>query len=251
MAGESGIADLPKQTGGALADFVKAAEDALGDHLRSIVLFGSAAEGRLRPTSDVNVVLVLSRFEKERGDRLRGALRSARATIRLLPMLLLESEIESAVAAFPEKFADIRRRRRVLRGADPFATLAIPREILIGRLRQVLLNLELRLRQHYVLRSLREEQSALLVAEVSGPLRASAATVLELEGAGAVAPKEALERFARSLSGGGWDETLASISSARADGILLPGTAGPLVFRILDLVQELLARAGRLDARRP
>ncbi len=41
---------------------VDAARRAFGDDLRSIVLFGSAAEGRLRATSDVNLMLVLRRF---------------------------------------------------------------------------------------------------------------------------------------------------------------------------------------------
>jgi predicted nucleotidyltransferase len=44
----------------AIDDLVRAAEQALGDDLRSVVHFGSAAEDRLRATSDVNVILVPS-----------------------------------------------------------------------------------------------------------------------------------------------------------------------------------------------
>src|SRR5882757_191316 len=59
-----------------LSDFLEAARNSFGDHLRSVTLFGSAAEGKLRPTSDVNLVIVLSAFEQTRADRLRQPLRN-------------------------------------------------------------------------------------------------------------------------------------------------------------------------------
>ena len=40
--------DLPEVVRHVLGECVTAARDALGDNLRSIVLYGSAAEGRLR-----------------------------------------------------------------------------------------------------------------------------------------------------------------------------------------------------------
>ena len=151
---------LPPEVSRVLDDFVTAARDVLADDLASIVLFGSAAEGALAATSDVNVVVVLHRFQRERVDALREPLRVAQAAIRLSPMFLLRDEIAVAAAAFAQKFADIGRRRRVLHGDDPFATMQVPRAALIARLDQVLLNLTLRLRAAYVERSLREEQLA-------------------------------------------------------------------------------------------
>src|SRR5438105_3354951 len=109
----------------ALADFVAAAKEALGDHLRAIVLYGSAAEGALRARSDVNVVLVLASFDANRIDRLRDSLRAAQVAIGLDAMLLLEREISAAAEAFAMKFDDIAHRRRILHGDDPFATLTI------------------------------------------------------------------------------------------------------------------------------
>ena len=82
-------------------------------------------------------------------------------------MILLESEIPAAAEAFAEKFSDILRRRRVLHGSDPFAGVSISREAAIGRLRQVCLNMVLRLREQYALRSLREEQAARAVADAA------------------------------------------------------------------------------------
>ena len=41
------------------------------DNVLSVTLFGSAAEGRLRLASDVNVVLVLRAFDRAEADRRR------------------------------------------------------------------------------------------------------------------------------------------------------------------------------------
>src|SRR5439155_13206272 len=115
-----------------LGEFGDRTTAAFGGDLRSAIVYGSAAEGSLRKTSDVNLLLVLAAFERERADRLREPLRLARAAIRLTVIFLLESEIESAVQAFAVTFDDILHRRRVILGADPFATLSIPRAASIG-----------------------------------------------------------------------------------------------------------------------
>ena len=138
--------ELPDPVARTLTLFVAVAENHLGASLRSIILFGSAAENRLRATSDVNVVVVvvLTVFDRSQVEGLSETLAAANAAIRLNVMWLLESEIGAAVEAFSVKSADILRRRRVLRGSDPLQALAIPRHAAIARLRQVLLNLVLR-----------------------------------------------------------------------------------------------------------
>ena len=83
---------------------------------------------------------------------------------------------------FAQKFADILRRHRVIFGEQVFANTQVPRDAEIFRLRQILLNLTLRLREAYVSRGQRPEQAARALADTWGPLRATAATLLELEG---------------------------------------------------------------------
>src|SRR4026209_1761565 len=144
------LRDLPPEVARVVTDFTEAARQAFGTDLDSIVLFGSDAEGALRPTSDVNIVVVLAAFDPVKAALLRDALRVAHAAADLSAMFLLRSEVQDAAQAFAQKFADIQRRHRVLHGEDPFATLAIPRAALITRLNQVLLNLTLRLRALYV-----------------------------------------------------------------------------------------------------
>ncbi len=228
-----------------LNDFVRAAQTALGDDLLSMVLFGSAAEGRQRPTSDVNVLLLLKRFDRARVDQLREPLRLAHAAIRLSPMFVLRDELEPATRAFAVKFREIKRRHVLLHGSDPFATIEVSRASSVLRLRQELLNLALRLRQTYMLRSLREEQLVFAIADAAGPLRAAAATLSELSGQPPLPPKEALERLAREIRPAD-DGLLAAISRAREQRELPAGEAGTVLLGLADLASELHRRAESL-----
>jgi predicted nucleotidyltransferase len=242
---------LPDTVDRVLADFVDTTRTALGPDLRSIVLYGSAAEGQLRKTSDVNVIVVLTAFDPARVDLLREPLRTAYAAIKLEAMFLLESEVPAAVEAFAVKFADILHRRRVLHGDDPFASIAPSRRAEITRLKQELLNLALRLRQKYLLRSLREEQAALVVAETAGPIRTCAEAILDLQGKPAPSPKEALARVAASLPGSGWDVVLGHISEARENRALPPGVAGPTILRLAELAQAMRSQVEALPEEAP
>jgi hypothetical protein len=114
-------------------------------------------------------------------------------------------------------------------------------------LRQVLLNQTLRLRERYTAVSLREEQLARIIAEAAGPLRAAAATLLDLEGQPAPSPKAALESLAKSLGGANWAQTLELMSTARESGLLSPGVAAPVVFQLMTLAKALRERAETLS----
>ena len=184
--------DLPEDIAATIRSFSAACTEAFGAQLRSIVLFGSAAEGTLRATSDVNVLVVLDRFDRALADPIREQARLARATVRLHPMFMLAEEIALAADAFAVKFEDILTRRFVVAGTDPFAGLTISRDKIIFRLRQVLLDITIRLRATYVLTSLREEQLAREIADAAAPLRSSALSICVLEGRSAASPKAAL-----------------------------------------------------------
>ena len=239
------IDDLPPNVQEALGDFVEAASDAFRERLRSLVLFGSAAEGHLRPTSDVNVIVVLTAFDRAAADELREPLRVAQAAVGLEAMFLLESEMQHALDAFAVKFADVLKRRRILFGTDPFAGVTVSREAQIARVRQVLLNLSLRLREQYVLRSLREEQAAIALADAAGPLRACAAAICELEDRTAALPKAALEQLALEL--GPFAELLAHITAARQQQRLPARTAPSDLFAAVELAAKMHGRALSLN----
>jgi len=210
----------------------------------SIVLYGSAAEGALRPTSDVNVIVVLDRFERGGADALRTPAMVAHAAVRLSAMYLLREEVGAAAEAFAQKFADVRRRRRVLFGNDPFAAVAISRSALLRRLDQVLLNLTLRLRAAYITRGVHEEQLVGVVADASSPLRTAAASLLELEGQPPGSPKAALAHVAHAF-GADWAPVLAHVSAAR-ERRLAPAQAAETVVRLIELARLMRARARAL-----
>src|SRR5215204_137654 len=138
--------DLPPDIAATLGEFRAQSVESFGDSLKSLLLFGSAAEGRLRATSDVNLVMVFSHLDLVRVKAWRSQVELLVAAIDLQPLILLEDEIEAAAEAFAVKYFDIVHRRRVLHGTDPFATLKISDEALQRRVAQVLLNLALRLR---------------------------------------------------------------------------------------------------------
>jgi predicted nucleotidyltransferase len=244
---ESSVSGLSPEFGQLLENLVEAANRCFGDHLVSVILFGSGAEGRLRMTSDLNLLFVLRKFEKDRVDAFREPLRVARVAGKASAMFVLEAELPAAAEAFAVKFDDIGRRHRVLYGPDAIARLVIPRAAKIARLQQVLLNLSLRLRERYAAASLREEQLAGVIAEMSGPLRAAAATLLELEGAAASSPKEAFEKFVLSTNDQQAARVPSEITEARKTHALPPGAAGSLAFQLMALAEALRSRAERLN----
>jgi predicted nucleotidyltransferase len=240
---------LPEAVERAIGSFVAAAKAAFGDDLLSILLFGSGAEQNLRPTSDVNILLVLKRFERGGADRLREPLRFAHAAVELNAMFMLESELPDAMDAFAVKFADILHRHRVLHGSNPFASVAVSDAALLRRLKPVLLNLQIRLRERYVLISLREEQLGRVIADAAPPLRASAASILQLEGNPAPSPKKALERVVAAMSDPALDAVLAAMTKVRGGERLEPGQAPAILLDLMRLVEQLRDRVERLEAR--
>jgi predicted nucleotidyltransferase len=230
-----------------LNKFLQSAITSFGDRLQSVVLCGSAAEGKLRLTSDLNLILVLSAFDQEKADPLRQPLRIAQSAVQLRPMFLLQDELPAAVRSFAPKFADILRRRAILHGEDPFAAISIPRDSEIRQLRQQLLNLALRLRAAYVARSLREEQLALVVAGAAGPLRSYSASLLELEGRPAASPQDAFERLGTQLGIPDWTSAISSLTAAQEARLTASGAAAALFFQLLDFVLRLRARVEALS----
>jgi predicted nucleotidyltransferase len=245
-AASSKLQDLPEAVARGLLDFLATAESAFGGNLKSVVLYGSGAEGRLRPASDVNLVLVLSAFDAGQAQAVREAFAAAQAAIKLTAMFLLESEFEPAMDAFGQKFSDMLRRHRVLYGSDPFEGLAPSRSAVLFRLKQVLLNLILRLREAYIEQGSTPERISALIADAAGPLRSCAATLRELEGKPELPPKEALIDFVRGFEDSGWNEVLAHVSETRERALLPAAAADETLIRMMELAGRMNLRAAAL-----
>lgn len=235
---------LPGNVTTVLSAFLALARDTLSADLVSVVLFGSAADGKLAPASDVNLLLVLRTFTPDKIARMRDAFLAAEAAIKLRAMFVLEDELSSAAEFFAQKFADILRRHRIVFGKDVLASLQLSRHAEVFRLRQVLLNLVLRLREAYVARGHRPEQVALILADTFGPLRAAAATLLELEGAPNADAGEALRAVAASF-GVECNDAAAQLIAAHEGGAL-DAAAEVVLFEVVTLTKQMSRRAARL-----
>jgi predicted nucleotidyltransferase len=226
--------DLPPTVATILREFI--ATLAATRSLESVILFGSAAEGRLRPTSDVNLLVIAQDWTLEQLDAARLPLRSGRAAAGLTVMFLKSAEIEAAVESFAVKFADIKARHRVLLGKSPFDALQITRESALRRVQQVLLNLELRLRERYVVEGDHEERLEQLISDATGPLRASAATLVHLQDGRTLPPRLALEELFASRQA-----SMQAISAVHRGEHLPAGAARELFAGMLSLITELAA----------
>jgi predicted nucleotidyltransferase len=234
-------ASLPASLPADVADWLSRVSAALvrsfaGD-LRSLILFGSAAEGRMRASSDVNLLVVLDRLDVDRFNGVAELIQAASAAVELHPMFMLFSELPLATEAFAVKFDDIAHRHVLLYGVEPFGDLVVARAILIGRVQQVLLNLTLRARTVYVVNHNREEVLLVAVADAAAPLRRSAQAILELRGKQSASPKESLEILAAEL--GSWSEDLKNLTRARQELQLPAGMAGPLLLRLAALAEAM------------
>jgi predicted nucleotidyltransferase len=230
------LLDLPANVRRVLGEFVEGLLRAAGPQVESVILFGSAAEGRMRPTSDVNLLVISQGLGMSQLDEIRPLLRSGRAAVGLKVMFLESAEVANAFEAFAVKFSDIKARHRVLFGQSPLEKVEITRAAAVRRLRQVLLNLTLRLRERYAAEGDHEEVLARILADVTGPLRASAATLMALRDGRQRAPKPALEEF---CADGSWEECLAGMSAVHRGERLAPGQMRALLSDVLRLLATL------------
>jgi hypothetical protein len=123
-------------------------------------------------------------------------------------------------------------------------SLKVARPAEIFRLRQILLNLVLRLREAWVARGHRPEQVQRILADTFGPLRAACATLLELEGMPNADSGAALTAVATSF-GAQSGEAAARLAAAH-DGKSLGPDAADALFRVLALAEQVFQRAARL-----
>lgn len=84
------------------------------------------------------------------------------------------------------------------------------------------------------------------MADLAGPLRSAAATILELEGQTVTSPKQALETIAADWKKADGLEMLHRLSQAQEESRLPPDVAGPLMFQLMALAEEMRRRAERI-----
>ena len=109
-----------------LRRFVMELENALGNELGSVVLFGSVARGESHEgLSDVNLLVLLEHADRSTLARGAPVAQRWRETAGAVPLIFTPDEWRRSADVFPIELADMQDHRRVLHGPDPVAELEV------------------------------------------------------------------------------------------------------------------------------
>jgi predicted nucleotidyltransferase len=133
-----------------LDELVDALKKACGDDLSGVLVHGSAVRGGWKPGSNVDLVVVLKRSERETLERAANALQGARFSARIEAMILVEGEVARAADVYPIYYGDICRHHAMLYGHDPFTDLRIEKHHIRLRIEQELREAQIRMRRAVV-----------------------------------------------------------------------------------------------------
>lgn len=122
---------LPEEFSGRLSKFVATVRGLLGENLRSVILFGSAARGEFDTRdSDLNLLLVLEAVEYRHLTLLARHTRRWRRQRIATPLVLSSHYITGATDAFPLELLDMKAHHRVLFGEDVLQNIDPPRDVI-------------------------------------------------------------------------------------------------------------------------
>lgn len=141
------LALLPAAVRRRVEELVLACAAAVGEHLVSVVVYGSAVRGGFTPRSDVDLLLVIDDDHPDLLRRLHDPITIGHAAARIDCRILLASEIPKSADVFPVLYDDVRGCHAILFGRDPFADLVIHDEHRRLRVEQELRDLRIRLRR--------------------------------------------------------------------------------------------------------
>ncbi|MDE3053747.1 MAG: nucleotidyltransferase domain-containing protein [Gemmatimonadota bacterium] len=109
-----------------LDELVAQLRAAFSDALRTVVLFGSAADGEHIPNrSDYNVLVIVDRIDVAELRALSATARAWRDAGNPPPLIFTTEEWREASDVFPMEYADMLERHRVLFGESPFAGIRV------------------------------------------------------------------------------------------------------------------------------
>lgn len=144
---------LPTSVREGLQRFCNQLQEALGEQLVSIILYGGLAKAEYAPaSSNVNVMVVLKQATVEVLDKAVAPVQQGMRDFSLAVMVLSENDLHHSTDAFPIKFMDMQRHHRLLWGKKVLAEIVIAKDHLRLRCEQEIKNLLLRLRQFYLQR---------------------------------------------------------------------------------------------------
>ena len=134
-----------------VAELLQRLQSSAGEHVQSVVLYGSAASPEFHAdVSDVNILLVLHEASVTALHCLGPVVKWWVKQKHPAPMLFSRAELEKSADIFAIEMLDIQKGHRVLLGEDIFARLHIPMALHHVQVEHELRSKLLLLRQHYV-----------------------------------------------------------------------------------------------------
>lgn len=161
------------------AAFAEEAVRLLGERIRSVILFGSAAAGDYEARgSDYNILLVAENFGADELMVLSKLVRKWSCHGNPTPLLFTAKQLRDSCDVFPIEMLDMIQSRRVLHGADALDGLTISRDNLRHQVEYELRAKALALRQRFMLvNGSRSTIAKMLVASYSPVMTLMRATL--------------------------------------------------------------------------
>jgi len=143
-----------------LTEFVRRLQEAAGENLQSIVLFGSAARGDFHAhKSDLNLLCVLKSARAAELLRIASVVHWWSGQLREPPpRIFTHEELLHAADVFAIELLDIGKAHRVLFGSDPVAGIEVPMNLHRVQVEHELRSALQKLRDHFLRASGNEQQ---------------------------------------------------------------------------------------------
>lgn len=159
-----------------LTEIVRRLQEAAGDNLQSLLLYGSAARGDYHTqTSDLNLLCVLKSTKVQELSRIAPVIRWWITQMREpSPRIFTHEELKRSADVFAIELLDIGQNHRILFGDDPVDGIEVPMNLHRVQVEHELRTALQKLRDHFIRASDNENQ----LREVYGKSISSISTLL-------------------------------------------------------------------------
>ena len=232
-----------------LEELTRQLQQAYGDGLVAVVLYGSAASGEtIAKHSNLNVLVIVRDLPLE---RLRAASAVARAWTDAgnpAPLTLTEREWRSSCDIFPMEYADILERNRVLHGALPTEGIRVDRAHLRLQVEYEAMGKLIALRQGTMAAAGDERRQTELLQVSLSPILVVFRALLRLHGDRPPTGHEALVAEASRLGAFDGEPFLRVVRHVRGEDRLKGAATGETLSRYLAAMEELVHHLDRFAA---
>ena len=168
------LSNLPDRKRKALESFADRINQAFGDRLYSLMLFGSAAGGGyIEGKSDINTMIILETVGVHDLEVIMETWEDYDRKGFAVPLVFERGHVVTSLDAFPIEFSDMKHRHIVLYGTDPLAEAVIEKTNLRYQCERELKSALVNLRRGFLrTRGKRENIEALLEGSLSSVLAA-------------------------------------------------------------------------------